>query len=165
VFAHILLPHPPYIYDRDGRYIDPDEAATLSTPDAWERQLVYTNDRIKAFLERLLDVPEAERPIVILQADEGPWTDRYAADKYGFDWATASAQELEIKFGIMNAWYVPGQDLGLDPTMTAINTFPTLFSRYFGLYHPPLPDRVYTSFGWGRPYDLTDVTDRLPSLR
>jgi hypothetical protein len=66
----------------------------------------------------------------------------------------------------MNAWYLPGgEDLGLYPTMTAINTFPVLFSRYFGIDYPLLPDRVYSSHDWSHPYDLTDITDRLPSLR
>ena len=37
----------------------------------------------------------------------------------------------------MNAWYLPGgEDLGLYPSMTAINTFPVLFSRYFGIDYP-----------------------------
>ena len=63
------------------------------------------------------------------------------------DWAAgATEKELEQKYGILNAWYVPGgEDLGLDPTMTAINTFPTLFSRYFGLDYELLPDRIYSS--------------------
>ena len=47
--------------------------------------------------------------------------------------------------------------------MTSVNTFPLLFSGYFGLNVPRLPDREYTSKGMGRPYDLTDITDRLPT--
>ena len=49
--------------------------------------------------------------------------------------------------------------------MTAINTFPTLFSRYFGIDYPHLPDASTRSHDWSHPYDLTDITDRLPSLR
>ena len=163
VLAHILLPHPPYIFDRDGRYIAPDEAATLEPDDAWRRQLDYTNSRLQAVLAALLALPEDRQPIIILQADEGPWPDRYAADQFTFDWRDASAEELEIKFGIMNAWRVPGgTDLSLSRSLTAINTFPVLFDRYFGLDYPLLPDRVSTSRSWTRPYDLTDVTDRLP---
>ena len=65
----------------------------------------------------------------------------------------------------MNAWRVPGgADLGLTPSQTAINTFPVLFDRYFGLDYPLLPDRVSSSRSWTQPYDLTDITDRLPSL-
>lgn len=165
VLAHVLLPHPPYVFDRDGRYIPPDEAATLDQADAFQRQLDYTNRRLRAFIERLLALPEAEQPIIILQADEGPWTEPYAADRDAYDWRTASPEELEIKFGILNAWYVPGDvDLALDPTMSAINTFPVLFSRYFRLDYELLDDRVTTSIGWQRPYQLIEITERLPSL-
>ena len=164
VLAHVLLPHPPYVFDRDGRYIPVDEAATLDETDAWQRQLDYTNSRLQRFIEGLLALPEPERPIVILQADEGPWTAPYAADKVNYDWETASPEELEMKFGILNAWYVPGDDLSLDPSMTAINTFPVLFERYFGLDYELLEDRVTASRGWTHPYQLIDVTDRLPSL-
>ena len=40
-----------------------------------------------------------------------------------------------------------------------------LFSRYFGLDYALLPDRVYAPKRYYLPYDITDVTDRLPSLR
>ncbi len=162
VVGHVLLPHPPYIFDRDGRYIAPDEAATLAPDDAWHRQLDYTNSRLRTFLEGLLALPEDRQPIIILQADEGPWPDRYAADKVAFDWQKASRDELDIKFGIMNAWYVPGAaDLQLPQSLTAINTFPVLFDRYFGLDYPLLPDTVTTSRSWTRPYQLIDITTRL----
>jgi hypothetical protein len=163
VLAHVLLPHPPYVFDRDGRFIPEEEANALTVPERWERQLAYTNERLRTLLGGLLALPPEERPIIILQADEGPWIDPYLRDSRSYDWSTASADELEIKFGIMNAWYLPGaEDLALDPAMTSINTFSTLFSRYFGLDYDPLPDRVFTSRSWDHPYDLTDVTDRLP---
>ena len=165
VLAHLLLPHPPYVFDRDGRYIPIEEAATLDPTEAWQRQLEYTNSRLRSFVDGLLALPHERRPIIILQADEGPWTAAYGADKDHYDWRTASLEDLEIKFGILNAWYVPGgADLGLDPTMTAINTFPVLFARYFGLDYDPLEDRVTASAGWLRPYQLIDITERLPSL-
>jgi hypothetical protein len=71
-----------------------------------------------------------------------------------------------MKFGILNAWYVPGgtKGLGLRQDQTAINTFPTLFDKYFGLDYPTLPDTVYAA-GWARPYAGLDVTKRLPSLK
>jgi hypothetical protein len=162
VMAHVLLPHPPYVFDRDGRYIAPAEAATLTEREGWERQLDYTNSRLQSFLEGLLALPEDKRPIIILQADEGPWPDPYGRDKVGFNWATASANQLEMKFGIMNAWYVPGgtDKLELKQDQTAINTFPILFDRYFGLDYPLLPDRSFAST-WGRPYRSIEITDRL----
>jgi hypothetical protein len=63
---------------------------------------------------------------------------------------------------------VPGgtEDLHLRHDQTAINTFPVLFGRYFGLDdYEELPDTVRTSGGWNRPYKLIDITDKLPSLQ
>jgi hypothetical protein len=166
VFAHILLPHPPYVFDRDGRYIESPRRAGLTEVEGWHEQLLYTNSRLRAFIGGLLSKPESERPIIILQADEGPWPEAYGADKYNFDWDTATDRELEMKFGIMNAWYVPGGTDALDlrQDQTAINTFPALLHGYFGLDYPELPDRVFAS-QWGRPYQSLEITDRLPSLR
>jgi len=166
VWAHILLPHPPYVFDANGNYIESPQHAGISDKVAWKGQLEYTNKRIETFLEELLAKPEAEQPIIILQADEGPWPNAYARDKVGFNWATASADQLEMKFGILNAWYVPGgtKGLGLRQDQSAINTFPTLFDKYYGLDYPTLPDTVYAA-GWARPYAGLDVTDRLSSLK
>jgi hypothetical protein len=166
VFGHVLLPHPPLVYDRDGTFMDLDDQRGLSGKDRYARQLAYTNERIRGILTGLLSLPEAQRPVIILQADEGPWPAAYSAQRDTFEWASASDDTLEAKYGILNAWYVPGAGrVGLYPTMTSINTFPVLFRDYFGLPYAPLADRVYTSKRWALPFDLTDVTDRLPSLR
>ena len=80
-----------------------------------------------------------------------------------FDWATATPEDLTEKFGIINAWYLPGgEDLDLYPSMTSINTFPTLFKNYFGLDYERLPDKIQSSKNWHLPYDLLDITDRVP---
>lgn len=163
VFAHILLPHPPYVFARDGSWVDP---TTDKRPEneRFAAQLGWTNDQLKAWLESVLALPEDRRPIVILQADEGPYTVRFAADQDNFDWSTASADELEEKYGILNAWYLPdGSDPGLYDTMTSVNTFPVLFSGYFGLDVAKLEDRIYTSAGNLHPYEMTDVTNRIPT--
>ena len=90
VWAHVLLPHPPYVFDADGDFIESPQHAGISGHGGWKGQLEYTNKRLEAFLEELLSKPEAEQPIIVLQADEGPWPDAYARDKVGFNWATAS---------------------------------------------------------------------------
>jgi hypothetical protein len=164
VFGHVLLPHPPYVFDADGTQFTPDEMRSLSNRERWTRQLTYTNAWIRSFVEKLQALPEDRRPIVILQADEGPYPSAYGpSTRDTYDWSTASPDELQIKYGILNAWYLPdGEErLALEPSMTSINTFPILFDRYFGLEYPMRADRVYTSRSWRQPYDLTDVTDRL----
>ena len=73
VFGHVLLPHPPYVFDADGSPFTADEVATLSQRERWERQLAYTNARIRALVEKLQALPPERQPIIILQADEGPY--------------------------------------------------------------------------------------------
>jgi hypothetical protein len=156
------------VFDSDGRPMTEEEVKGLDDKDAGRRQLAYTNSRIRSFVEGLLALPEDQQPIIILQADEGPWPDPYFADKVNYDWNTATPEDLETKFGIINAWYVPGgtDDLHLRHDQTAINTFTVLFGRYFGLDgYEELSDIVRTSGGWNRPYKLMDITDKLPSLQ
>ncbi len=157
VFAHILLPHDPYVFLEDGTY-DSDSAT-------YETQLAFTNRRVRQFIEPLLALPEMERPIIILQGDEGPYPDRFRADQDGFDWSTATDDEIVTKFGILDAMYLPGPEgeTPLRKDLTAVNTYPELFRRYFGADLPDEPDRVLAS-NRARPYDLLDITDRLESI-
>jgi hypothetical protein len=165
VFAHVLLPHPPYVFAPDGRFTTDEEAAATTQKQGFLDQLAYTDRRVEALIAPLVAQPEATRPIIILQADEGPYPPRYSRDTVTFDWATATPTELEVKYGILNAMLLPGVDPGaVYPTISSVNTFRLVFDRYFGADLPLLPDRSFTSRGKLRPYDLTDITDRLPSL-
>jgi hypothetical protein len=158
VFAHVLLPHPPYVFHADGT------PATPKDPSSYAEQTAYVNDRMRELMTCLLDRPAEEQPIIVLQADEGPYPARYGRDQDGFDWSTATPSELAMKFEILNAMYLPGLPEGIQPPasdMTSVNTFRYLLSSYFGADLPLLPDTVHTS-PRQRPYDLTDVTDRLP---
>lgn len=165
VMAHVLLPHDPYTFDAEGRYVPRSARQGVPIEDQFRAQLEYTNSEIKRIVERLLDQAESERPIIILQADEGPYPNRYHFDR-SFDWAQATEAELQTKFGILNAFYVPAEagapaEPEPYPTMSSVNTFRLVLGRYFGLDLPLLADRVYTSRSETQPYDMTEVTDRL----
>jgi hypothetical protein len=164
VYAHLLLPHPPFVFASDGSFVTDELDVGRRQNDAYAHQLAYLQSRIDALVERLLARPESERPIIILQADEGPYPRSYARNTVGYDWTTATSDELEIKFGILNAMYLPdGEDSAeLPSTLSAVNTFRLVFDRYFDADLPLLPDRSFTSAGKLRPYDLTEITDRLP---
>jgi hypothetical protein len=166
VFAHVLLPHPPYVFDADGRVLSDEEAAGRSTAELYKGQLDYLNSRIQAVVEPLLALPDDERPIIVLTADEGPYPKRYEGDPLmkgpdpDFDWSTGTVEELRIKFGILHALYLP--DVAADeipPSITAVNTFRFLFSQYFGADLPLLETRTLVPIGPEQ--KLVDVTERL----
>jgi hypothetical protein len=165
VLMHVLLPHEPYVFAANGEYSGLSEADSKFSAAGLRDQLTFTNDRIRGIVDGLLSGPEETRPIIIIAGDEGPYPDRYARDQNGFDWATATDAELETKYGVLNALYLPGEAPAGTPAvysdMTLINTFPIVLDRYFDADIPLLPDRSYTSAKWVRPWDLTDITDRL----
>jgi hypothetical protein len=160
VFGHVLLPHPPYVFAADGSF--QDSSGNPINREAHNRQITYLHGRMIELIDRLLARPEAQRPIIILQGDEGPFPVAYAADPDNYDWSTASDTDFQIKYGILNAWYVPdGPPLELPPTISSVNTFRILFNREFGADLPLLEDRSYVSKSRARPFDMSDITDRL----
>jgi len=168
VFGHVLLPHEPYVFKANGEYSELSEADSKFSPAGEAAQMAYTNDHIRELVGKLLDVPEAERPIIIVSGDEGPYPERYSRDQNGFDWSTATDDELATKYGVLLAMYLPGDAPAGAPApyqdMSLINMFPIILDRYFGEDIPLFDDRSYTSRSWSRPYDLTDITARLHQI-
>ena len=105
--TQLALNHEPYVFHPDGSFITADEARSLTHTQQYVEQLKYTNTQMLAWVDQLLDVPEDQRPIIVLLADEGPWPLGYRQDERGFDWTTATPAELKQKFGILNAVYLP----------------------------------------------------------
>jgi hypothetical protein len=124
----------------------------------------YVNARILTLVDRLLARPAADRPVIILQADEGPFPVRYDADEWRFDWHGATTEELEEKFGILNAYHLPGVDpveAGLYPSITPVNSFRVVLNAYFGTDLPLLEDRIFAHRSQQDFYDFFEVTDEL----
>ena len=164
VFAHFLVPHPPYVFAADGSFVRDEPIATEDERTGYLRQMEYTNGRILRLVDRLLDVPPDERPIILIQADEGPFPARYDADEWRFDWHSATDEELAEKFGILSAYHLPGvdpEDAGLYPSITPVNSFRVVFDTYFGADLPLLPDRVFAHTSQQDFYDFFEVTDVL----
>jgi len=157
VFAHLLVPHPPYVFDPDGRQPTPEEVAGRTENEQMLRQLEWVNARALQVIDHLLDVPAGEEPIIVLEADEGPWPDRFTADQRGFPWLEARPDEIQQKFGILNALHLPGVDpasVGFTDDVSPVNTFRIVFNAFFGTDLPLLDDTTYLSPNYQRMYDF-----------
>jgi hypothetical protein len=159
VFAHILVPHDPYVFSPDGRCLTPDEMKDRSEPEGYVEQIRYANSLIKDFVSALL-ATDGPKPVIIIQADEGPFPTRYRS---GYrSWYDATVDELTAKMGILNAFYFPDGDYrDLDPRVTSVNTFRIVFDKYFRTMFERLPDRVYAFPDIFKIYDFYDITDIL----
>lgn len=163
VFAHMLVPHVPYVFDSDGSFLPPEEAKERSDRDNYINQVMATNTMVRELVDQLLSRSEAA-PVIILQADEGPYPERYTADVRGFDWQQATDMEIRQKMGILNAYYLPGVDSSvLYPSISPVNSFRLVFDLYFGTNLGLLPDVSYIHVDYYHPYVFLDVTDKLGS--
>lgn len=157
VFAHVLLPHPPYVFDAEGAMVVKQTAETVPEGDLFRDQLAYTDAQVRATVEALLAGPDDQDPIVVIMGDEGPFLCR------NVDCVDDSERRLGIRFGALGAYYLPDQPAGFFPDdHSHVNTFRGILAAYFGADLPALPDRSYDWPDNDHIYDFIDVTDRLP---
>ena len=154
VFAHILAPHAPFLFDAAGNPVRFYRAGPEQTKAHYINQLIFTNSKVEEMVEEILSESEVD-PIIILQGDTGP--------PYGFNPATAlnapSDEIYQQNMRILNAYHLPNSGIdSLYKSITPVNTFRLIFSTYFDATLPLLDDQSYFSTG-DNPYHFTNVTD------
>ena len=156
-FAHILSPHAPFVFDKHGNYLTVEETDERSQEVNYLDQVVFINNKVKVLIDELLSSSEVP-PIIILQADEGPFPEGTADPAY--KWEEATDDQFRVKMGIFNAYYLPGVDNNIVyPSITPVNSFRLIFNLYFGANFELLPDTSYACYG-GQNYHFFDITDK-----
>ena len=157
VFAHILVPHDPFVFTPDGACLTREQSIAREDFQGYVDQVGYATRIIEDIVDALLTDGRA-RPVILIQADEGP----YPPWKYTVPWQNASAEALRVKTGILNAYYFPNGDYAeLRPDITPINSYRTVFNAHFGTDFPQLPDRVFAFPDEAHLYEFHDVTERV----
>ncbi len=147
-FIHILAPHPPFVFDANGKPINPprdysirDGSDFLMVDDSrdyingYRGEIIYLNRRVQDAIDRILD-NSAQPPIIILQGDHG--------SGLFFDRNSLENTHVWERYAILNAYYFPNHgDAGLYPTITPVNSLRVMFNTYFGTHYPLLPDRSF----------------------
>lgn len=160
VFAHVLFPHPPFIFDRNGNLLSKKEAKRRGRVVNYVDQLIFTNKKVEVLIHKLLSKSQSP-PIIILQADEGPHPQRWW-DNPNLNWKQATEAELREKTRILNAYYLPGIEGNvLYPSITPVNSFRLVFNLYFNTHFELLPDKTYCFIDKSHIYDLFDVTNEV----
>ncbi|MCR4264708.1 LTA synthase family protein [Nitratireductor sp. ZSWI3] len=157
VFGHFLVPHGPYNFAPDGRCLSQAESARRGERQGYIEQISYANLIIKEIVNTLLSKGRPP-PIILIQADEGPFPERDGR----VPWQEAQAEELRVKTGILNAYYFPNRDYDLlRDDITPVNSYRLIFNAYFGANFPLLPDRVIAFPNDGKLYEFHDVTENI----
>lgn len=149
-FAHIVCPHAPYVFDKDGN----QPADGLSTEDAYIGQLQYFNKLLLDTVDELLLLDP--QPVIIIQADEG-LVHRLDCPKREVgglvQWVTNGDQTKEERVSgrqsILSAVYYPftkligGEFNPIDVWSSPVNMFPVIFNELLGANIPLNDDHYY----------------------
>jgi hypothetical protein len=162
-FAHLICPHPPFLFDRRGATppvqsfgARPSGARDWFPKDRYVDQLSYLSDRVEVMVNQILKNSKRP-PIIIIQSDHGPACDGTSAHP--------SRTMVRERMGILYALYAPGDFRAkLYPTITPVNTFRILANALFGSTLKLFPDRRFYSGPMdAMPYKFIDVTADFPA--
>lgn len=160
VFAHILLPHDPFVFDKNCNPIAETEVKKHDLITNYTNQLTCTNTKMEHLMSYILK-NSAKPPVIILQSDEGPFPMKDLVDDKQ-SWSKATDRALHEKFPILDAYYFPNKKTEqLYQSITPVNSFRILFNTYFGENYPLLEDKNYIFQDEENFYKFTDVTDRV----
>ena len=147
-FAHIISPHPPFVFDQNGQPLEPARSYYIGDGDdyqgsleeyraGYQAQVVFVNAQLQHMLDSIL-ANSTSPPVIILQADHGPGSQLV--------WDAPEQSCLYERTSILNAYYLPGEVSELLYTaISPVNSFRIVLNAYFGTRLPFLPDDTYFS--------------------
>ena len=163
-FVHFLSPHPPFVFDKEGNEIDPDQKFSLNDDDNFDNieqsrenysegysgQVPFINKKLMQLVDDILansDTP----PIIIFQADHG--------SGMFVDFSSAENTCLHERFSPFAAYYLPNIDKNvIPPDITPVNIFRIIFNEYFQTDLPLMENSYYFSEDPFYLYQLEDIS-------
>lgn len=164
VFAHILSPHPPFIFGKNGEKSQFGECNGLDGSKfegtkqeyklGYANQASFISKQIIETIDYILANSEIA-PIIILQGDHGPGL--------LLDVNQAETSCLRERTTILNAYFLPGNTtFAIPDSITPVNSFRIVLNLYFKAELPLLENKIYFS-AWDSPYIFQDVTQSIES--
>lgn len=127
VFAHILVPHPPYIFTPDGEYRWADDRI-----EGYNSNVKFIDSQIVPVVDAIIKKSKIP-PVIIIMGDHGPFGNQVTPS---------------MRLSILNAYYVKDEaKKDLYESITPVNSFRVVLNNYFGTNYPLLDDLSYYSFG------------------
>jgi hypothetical protein len=138
IYAHIISPHPPFVFDTNGNF----EFWPEDDPQGYATQVTFISKQIETTVKGIIE-HAAVPPVIILQGDHG-----------------INGTDPQRRMKIFNAYYLPGEGgQWLYPSISPVNTFRVVLNSYFGGSLELLPDRSYYST-YKDPYHYQEIVDQ-----
>ena len=106
----------------------------------------YANKKILELVNTLLTSAKDNKPIIVIQGDEGPYPGEYLKNSLKYDWKKAGDDIIQQKMGILNAIYFPDSRYeSFSPVTSPVNSFRIVFNTWFNQKLELLPDISFLS--------------------
>jgi hypothetical protein len=163
IFAYILCPHEPYVFDADGSKPKLVERL-LERRDSKGYMKKYYIEQVRFIGTQIIEIVDSLRrrdpsAVIIVQADHG-WG--YIIGNYLSDHKNPPLEFIDAQLGILSAIYLP-PGIVMPENITPINLFRYMFNTLFDANLEVLPDRAFFRTN-KEPYAFYEVTNDLKHL-
>lgn len=165
-FAHILAPHDPYVFDRDGQAPPYDPNRTDNGIDETQKylnEIIYINRRLMELVSHIRSTSPGA--VIIIQSDEGSYPKQFrtplTAASY-YDPADLPTPQMRQKMGILVSYFLPGvQPAEVAALDSSVNSFRLVLNKYLGYNLPMLPACHFSTGNKFVIYDFELINQRL----
>ena len=145
--THLLIPHAPYLFDKDGNAVTPQSNKLKgiqgwNNPNGYLNEIQFINKKIESVTTEILS--QSNNSVIIIQGDTGssilnnPDIDDY----------------IKKRLSILFAIHLPNGDKKIFPdTTTSANIYRVIFNNYFETNYEILDDRYF----WYSEFENNDV--------
>jgi len=151
VFAHIMAPHQPWVFDENGRPPTSKDPRRL-----YVGQLAWTNTLLRRAIDTILGSALTQIPVIVVQGDHG----YRLQDPGGYERSV-----LQERFSILSAYLVPARIRSrLYSCMTPVNSFRIILDGLQVTRLGLIEDKIYNVADYRlEPYRFVDVSTQLLS--
>ena len=161
VFAHIVFPHDPIVFDKNGAPIQARNTFSFGQPKVTKSerlqlylgQIEYANSQIKEVVDAILE-KSSSPPIIIIQADHGLGL--------SMKFSPNTSQCFQERLSIFGAYYLPEKDIDdLFQDYSSVNLFRIIFNEYFETELPLLENRYFFTEGRYLFAGMGEITEQM----
>ena len=165
VFAHFLVPHPPFVLNADGSCRSLSAAKAATRRNNYIAQVEFANRQVLSLIDTIL---AGKRPaVIVLHSDEGPWPAPYVGNEHGLGtdpvrvpWNDLPPQKLREKMSILLAVRGPDGPPATMPT-SPVQIYPSILRDDFGSKRPLPPSRHFIFESDEQLYTFREVSRKL----
>ena len=150
VFAHLYVPHPPFLFGKNGESITPDHRE-ISGLQSWENsqgyinQLIFATDKISQVIEQIIEKDPSA--IIVIQGDTGTNTGSNMKSEKTFN-------DIYKSHSILYAIRISDQS-NLE-NINPVNTYRIIFNTIFNLDYEYLDTFNFQISDDGKSVDITN---------